>query len=79
MAARATRALRALTRRDCLSAANAVSVASFAARPQTEQHSGVGLQGRPPQYEPLPGSARRAAHMLRKTHADHRFAPKQPR
>jgi hypothetical protein len=38
-----------LTRRDCSSATNAVSEASFAARPRREHRSGVGLQGRPPQ------------------------------
>ena len=47
-AARAARFVH-LTRRDCSSAATGGSEASFAARPQTEQHSGVGLQGRPPQ------------------------------
>jgi hypothetical protein len=50
-----------LTRRDCPSEANAVSAASFAARPRREHRSGVGAQRRPPQYEPPTGTARRAA------------------
>ena len=33
----------------------------FAARPQAEQHSGVGAKRRPPQHEPPPGTACRAA------------------
>jgi hypothetical protein len=37
-----TRALRELTRSDCLSATNAVSEASFAARPKPEHRSAVG-------------------------------------
>ena len=40
--ARAQRALPLLTRRDCPSATNAVSEASFAARPRREHRSGVG-------------------------------------
>jgi hypothetical protein len=60
--ARVQRALPFLTRRDCSSATNAVSAASFAARPRREHRSGVGAKHRPPQYEPLPGTARRAAH-----------------
>ena len=54
-----------LTRRDCPSATNAVSEASFAARPRREHRSGVGAFGRPPQYEPTPGTAHRAALTLR--------------
>ena len=60
-AARAKCALQHLTRRDCLSAANEVSEASFSARPQTEQHSAVGAKRRPPQHEPIPGGAHSAA------------------
>ncbi len=41
-------ALRQLTRRACLSAANAVSEASCATARKPEQHSAVGPQGRPP-------------------------------
>ena len=37
-------ALRQLTRRDCLSVANAVSGASFSARARAEHHSGVGAR-----------------------------------
>jgi hypothetical protein len=48
VAARAQRALPHLTRRDCSSAANAVSAASFAAGHETEHRKGVGPQGRPP-------------------------------
>ncbi len=54
-------ALRYLTRRGCLNGANAVRVVSSAARPRTEHRSGVGAQRRPPQHEPLPGSACRDA------------------
>jgi len=54
-------ALRALTRRICLNAANAVSVVSYATRPQGEYRSEVGAKRRPHQREPLPGTARRAA------------------
>ena len=53
--ARAQRALQLLTRRDCLSAANAVSEASFSARPCCEHRSGVGAQRRPPHHEPAAG------------------------
>ena len=59
-AARAARFVH-LTRRDCSSATTEGSEASFSARPQTEQHSGVGAQRRPPHHEPLPGTACRAA------------------
>jgi hypothetical protein len=59
--ARAQRALQLLTRRDCSSTTNAVSGASFAARPQCEHHSGVGAKRRPTQYEPPLGIAHRAA------------------
>ena len=48
VAARAQRALRHLTRRDCPSAANEVSEASFAAGHETEHRRGVGPKGRPP-------------------------------
>ena len=63
---RAARAARfvGLTRRDCSSATTAGSEASFPARPQTEQRSGVGLQGRPLHHEPPAGTARRAARRL---------------
>jgi hypothetical protein len=61
-----TRALRDLTRRDCLSATTGGSEASFAARARCEKRRGVGAQRRPPQHEPLPGTARRAAHTPRK-------------
>ena len=54
-----------LTRRDCSSATNAVSEASFAARARCEHRSEVGAKRRPPQYEPTPGTARRAAHTHR--------------
>jgi len=60
-----TRALRDLTRRDCLSGATAGRAASFAARARCEKRRGVGAKRRPPQHEPLPGTARRAAHNLR--------------
>ena len=46
MAARAQRALRALTRRDCPSAANAVSAASFAAGHEIEHRRGPAAQRR---------------------------------
>jgi len=49
------------TRRVCLNAANEVSEVSYAARPRTEQHSAVGAKRRPPQHEPPPGAACRAA------------------
>ena len=57
----AKRMLPHLTRRDCLSGANAVSEASFSARPRCEHRSGVGAKRRPVQCEPAPGTARRAA------------------
>jgi hypothetical protein len=50
-----------LTRRDSSSGTTGGSEASFSARPQTEQHSGVGAQRRPPQHERRPGTAHRAA------------------
>jgi hypothetical protein len=55
-----------LTRRDCPSATNEVSAASFAARPRREHRSEVGAFGRPTQYEPAPGTARRAALQIRR-------------
>ena len=54
-------ALPHLTRRVCLSGESAANAASSAARPQAEQHSGVGAKRRPPQHEPPPGAACRAA------------------
>jgi hypothetical protein len=54
-------ALRCLTRRGCLSVESEANVASSAARPQAEHRSGVGAQRRPPQHEPLPGTACRDA------------------
>ena len=50
-----------LTRRVCLSVVSAANAASLAARPRTEQHSGVGAKRRPPQHEPPAGAACRAA------------------
>ena len=50
-----------LTRRVCLSVVSAANAASSAARPQAEQHSAVGAKRRPPQHEPPPGAACRAA------------------
>ena len=49
--ARAQHALRQLTRRGCLNAANEVSAVSSAARPRTEQRSAVDAQRRPPPHE----------------------------
>src|SRR5205814_7110020 len=54
-------ALRQLTRRRCLSAVSEANVASWAPRARTEQRTGVGAQRRPPQHEPLPGTACRDA------------------
>jgi len=54
-------ALRKLTRRGCLNGAHEVSVVSSAARPWTEHRSAVAAQRRPPQHEPLPGTACRDA------------------
>jgi len=48
VAARAQRALRPLTRGDCSSVANEVSVASFAAGHETEHRKGASPQGWPP-------------------------------
>ena len=45
----------------CLSATNAVSAASYAARPKREHRSAVGAQRRPLHHEPTPGTACRAA------------------
>ena len=50
-----------LTRRGCSSGVSAANVASSAARARTEQRSGVGAKRRPPQHEPPPGTACRAA------------------
>ena len=55
--ARAQHALRQLTRRGCLNAANDVSAVSSATRPRTEQRSAVDAQRRPPPHEPGPGCA----------------------
>ena len=57
-------ALRQHARRDCQSAAPARRVASFAARPRIEHHSGVGAQRRPTQPATAPGIAWRAAPRL---------------
>ena len=54
-------ALRVLTRRGCLSGANAVRAASSAPRLKPEHHSEVGAQRRPPHCEPPAGTACRAA------------------
>jgi len=54
-------ALGCLTRRRCLSAVSAANVASSAPRARTEQRTAVGAQRRPPQHEPLPGTACRDA------------------
>ena len=54
-------AFRRLTRRNCLSAVSAANAASFATRLKAEHHSGVGAKRRPPQGEPPPGTACRAA------------------
>ncbi len=58
-------ALRQLTRRGCLNAVSAANEVSSAARPRTEQRSGVDAQRRPPPHEPAPGSACRDAHAYR--------------
>jgi hypothetical protein len=58
-----TRALRELTRRNCSSATNAVSEASFAARPKPEHRSAVGAtgadrrSGAPPHTRPRLGAS----------------------
>jgi hypothetical protein len=54
-------ALRELTRRNCLSAANEVSEASSATRPLAENRSAVGAVRRPRNHEPLAGTAWRDA------------------
>ncbi len=54
-------ALRRLTRRSCLNGVSAANAVSSATRPRAEHRSGVGAQRRPPQHEPLPGTACRAA------------------
>jgi len=59
--ARAQRVLRELTHRSCLSAVSEANAASSAMRPRTEHRSGVGAKRRPPQHEPLPGTACRDA------------------
>jgi hypothetical protein len=56
-----TRALRQLTRCDCLSATNAVSEASFAARPKPEHRSAVGAPLAP---TAAPARQRTPAHGL---------------
>jgi len=65
--ARAQRAHPHLTCGSCLSAVSAANVASSAARPQTEHRSAVGAQRRPPQPEPLPGTACRDARCVEPT------------
>jgi hypothetical protein len=54
-------ALRDLTRRSCLNAVSAANEVSSAARPRCEQRSAVGAQRRPPQHEPMAGTACRDA------------------
>ena len=58
-------ALRQLTCRSCLNAANEESAVSSAARPRTEHRSAVGAQRRPPQPAPRPGVACCDARALR--------------
>lgn len=58
-------ALRPLTRRGCLNAVSAANRVSSATRPQAEHRSAVGLPGRPPRCEPLPGTACREAQTNR--------------
>lgn len=53
-----------LTRRHCLSAVSKANAASLSTRPRTEHHSAVDAQHRPPQHEPAPGTACRAASNL---------------
>ncbi len=55
-------AFRELTRRHCLSAANAVSEASSATRPLAENRSAVVAQRRPRNHEPPAGTAWRDAN-----------------
>ncbi|MCO5122273.1 MAG: hypothetical protein M9915_00800 [Rhizobacter sp.] len=57
-------ALRELTRRNCLSATNAVSEASSATRPLAENRSAVGAVRRPRNHEPPAGTAWRDAKAL---------------
>ena len=54
-------ALRCLTRRGCLNGESVASAVSSATRPWAEHRSAVGAKRRPPQHEPLPGTACRAA------------------
>jgi hypothetical protein len=63
--ARAQHVLRQLTHRGCLSAVSTANEASSAMRPRTEHRSAVGAKRRPPQHEPLPGTACRDAHTRR--------------
>jgi hypothetical protein len=60
-------ALRELTRRNCLSATNAVSEASSATRPLAENRSAVGAVRRPRNHEPPAGTAWRDAKALKPT------------
>ncbi|MCB2020790.1 MAG: hypothetical protein KDG44_08300, partial [Burkholderiaceae bacterium] len=53
-----------LTRRNCLSATNEVSEASFATRPLAENRSAVGALRRPRNHEPPLGTAWRDAKAL---------------
>jgi len=68
-----------LTRRVCLSVVSAANAASLAARPRTEQHSAVGAKRRPPQHEPPPGAACRAAPNVARIADVHRSAKCQKR
>jgi hypothetical protein len=58
-------ALRRLTRRNCLSATNAVSEASSATRPLSENRSAVGAVRRPRNHEPPAGTAWRDPKALK--------------
>jgi hypothetical protein len=56
-----------LTRRICLNGESEANAVSYATRPQAEHRSGVGAERRPPQHEPTPGAACRAARTGRGT------------
>ena len=62
-------ALRKLTHGNCPSAAGAARVASFAVRPQVEQHRAVGPTGRPLQLTPQPPPAQPFAAAVRRVGA----------
>ena len=69
-------ALRQLTCRSCLNAANEVSAVSSAARPQAEHRSAVAASLRPPQPAPPPGAAcRDVPHALGAPCRDASHAP----